>query len=189
MIEWSLYGWNAGEIEQTVIQGNVQEIGLNNVEVNTQLSVPTFDYYLLVGYNKIRETNGGFIRLFVSESRFSNIAPMNGIWERTGEVTSSSAILHTYLTEKPPFSATEPDTLRVPPMAGYAQFSVYRDPGLQDLVAQSGFYPVDDYIQIDDGWRRINYNFRWSVSDLQADTEYYYTVETRSSDGSEQSIF
>jgi phosphodiesterase/alkaline phosphatase D-like protein len=180
-IECFMYAWNEGE-GQVLLQHYVQDAN-HYVEVSAQLSVPENDYYLLQCKNKIWDPDRGWIAIITSDSRFSRIAPRNGIGERTGEVTSTSAVLHTYLTEKPAFDATEPDNLRVPPMGGYAQFTVYRDPDLQELVSTSGFYPVDDYIQVDGEWRRINYNFRWTVTGLEAATEYYYRVETMSSDG------
>lgn len=183
MLEWFLYAWNQGSTDWVTIRQNVRITGIGYVEVNERLSVPYHDYYLLECRNKIVDEKGAWIPINISESRFSRIAPMNGIWERTGEVTSDSAVLHTYLTEKPPFDATELENLRVPPMAGYAQFIVYRDPGMQEKAAESGFYPVDDYIWIGDEWRRINYNFRWTVTGLEPDTTYYYRVETKSSDG------
>jgi phosphodiesterase/alkaline phosphatase D-like protein len=184
MIEWALYGWNAGDIDPVVLRENIREIGIGQTEVVSQVSVleDDYDYYFLECRNKTLDDEGEFIGRFTTESRYSKIAPMNGTWERTGEVTSSSAILQTYLTEKPPFDATDADSLRVPPMAGFAQFIVYRDPELTDKVTESGFYPVDDYIQVNSEWRRIYYNFRWTVTGLEPDTEYYYLVETKSSD-------
>jgi predicted transcriptional regulator YdeE len=183
MIEWFLYGWKTGWIEPILLKGNVRATAIHHVEVNTQVSVPEYDYYLFQCKNKILNSEDIWIPIFKSESRFSKIAPMNGIWERTGEVTSNSAVLHTYLTEKPPFDATELENLRVPPMAGYARFVVYSDPDLQGLVADSGYYPVDDYIQIAGQWQRTYYNFRWTVSNLEPDNDYYYRLETKSSDG------
>lgn len=185
-IEWDLYGWNIGTAPEAMTR-----IGVTHYVTGTSpfsivdfiVEVPTFDYYLLACKNKIKETGSGFVRQFISESRWGRIAPYNGIWERTGEVTSYSAVLQTYLTEKPAFNATEETNLRVPPMAGYAQFIVYRDSALTDKVSESGFYPVDDYIQVGTEWRRTNYNFRWTVTGLEPGTTYYYAVETKSSDG------
>lgn len=184
MIEWFLYAWNQNE-DPVQLQGNLREIAINHVEINVQLPVQFYDYYLFECKNKLKDESGVWVPFFTSQSRFSRIAPFNGIWERTGEVTSSSAVLHTYLTELPPFDATEPENLSVPPMAGFAQFHVYNDPSLaeENKVALSGFYPVDDYIQVNGEWRRVNYNFRWTVSDLEAGTQYYYVLETMSSDG------
>ena len=99
-------------------------------------------------------------------------------------MTSDRAVLHTYLTEKPASDPTDPSTLRVPPMAGFAQFVIYKDKNLQNKQAESGFLPVDDYINRDGEWLRTNYNFRWTVTGLEPDTQYYYLVETKSSDGS-----
>lgn len=185
MIEWSLYTWNVGEAPIPIIE-NVRQTNTRIVEVNINLSLTgflEFDYYLLVCKDKIQNLDGTWLRVITSESRYSRIAPYNGIWERTGEVTSSSAILHTYLTEKPAFDATYPDNLRVPPMAGSAQFIVYKDADLQEIVTQSGFYPVDDYVQVTGEWHRTNYNFRWSINGLEPNTQYFYLVETMSSDG------
>jgi phosphodiesterase/alkaline phosphatase D-like protein len=183
MIEWSLFGWNENELPTPLPPDNVREFNIYHVDVNAQVPVPAYDYYLFVSKNKLKDENGNWVPFFTSESRYGRIAPMNGIWERTGEVTASSAILQTYLTEKPAFDATDPGNLRVPPMGGFAQYHVYRDPNLMDEFAQSGFYPVDDYIQIGTEWRRVYYNFRWTVSGLEPDTKYYYTLETMSSDG------
>lgn len=182
MLVCSLYAWNAGE-DRVTLQENISEIAFNYVEVNFQLSVLNYDYYSLICKNRLRNIDEVWSTLFITYSRYSRIAPYNGIWERTGEVTSSSAILHTYLTEKPAFNATDVDSLNVPPMAGYAQFIVYSDPNLHDIVKQSGFYPVDDYIQVEGEWRRVNYNFRWTVTGLVPDTTYYYVLETQASDG------
>lgn len=189
MIEWSLYVWNAGEEKIPVLPSPYfkRQIGFNSVELNTQEEIDGFtnyDYYLLVCKNKLFQ-DGNWQYLFSTESMFSKIPPMNGIWERTGEVTSSSAVLHTYLTEHAPYNATDDDTLRVPPMGGLASFSIYRDQDLLNKVTQSGFFPVDDYVFYDDvGWRRANYNFRWTVTGLDPDTQYFYILETKASDGS-----
>jgi len=186
-IEWRLFAWNAGSGDLVTLSEFNYQIGTTHVEVNTTFELPleVYDYYLLDSKNKIKSAEGGFEQLFTAESRWSRIAPYNGIWERTGEVTSTSAVLQTYLTEKPAFNATEDTNLRVPPMAGFAQFSVYHDTALQDKVAESGFYPVDDYIQVGAEWRRTNYNFRWTVTGLEPDTTYFYIVQTKSSDGLE----
>jgi len=189
MIEWSLYVWNVGE-EKIPVLPNPYYIRLsasNHVEVDTQISIldyVDYDFYLLVCKNKkLQDEN--WKTLFSTESRFSTKAPMNGIWERTGEITSSSAVLHTFLTEKPAFTAREVDTLRVPPMAGFANFRVFEDENLQEQIGESGFYLVDDYIPDGEGgWLRANYNFRWTVTGLQPDTRYFYFVETKASDGS-----
>jgi phosphodiesterase/alkaline phosphatase D-like protein len=184
MIEWFLYAWDNDSVERIPIRQYVRQSATGYVEVNTQISpLPLYDYYLLESKNKIQNNDGSWYQLFASESRFSRIAPRNGIWERTGEVTSTSAVLHTYLSEKPPYNATDPENLRVPPMAGFARFMVYGDPDLQELVTESGFYPVDDYIQVGGEWRRINYNFRWTAAGLEPDTTYYYVLETMASDG------
>ena len=70
-------------------------------------------------------------------------------------------------------------------MAGYVQFRVYADPGLRKLVAKSQYFNVDDYINVDKEWRRVNYNVRWTVKNLLPDRKYFYQVRTRSSDRSE----
>lgn len=185
MIDWKLYAWNAATPPVLLTTTINQQLGTGYVEVNTQMTLPAeiYDYYYLECKYKLYEEEKGWVFLFTGESRWSRIAPYNGIWERTGEVTSSSAILQTYLTEKPAFDATEETTLRVPPMAGSARFTVYRDSELLDMVADSGYQPVDDYILTGAGWRRTNYNFRWAVTGLEPDTLYYYRLETRSSDG------
>lgn len=184
-IDWKLLAWNTGSTSPEPLENGSEPAGITRVEVNIQLPLPpeTYDYYLLECRNKIKNFDGAFETLFITESRWSRIAPYNGTQERTGEVTSTSAVLHTYLTEKPAFAATAGETLLVPPMAGFAKFSVYSDVALQNLVSDSGFYPVDDYIQIDTEWRRTFYNYRWTVTGLEPGTTYYYRVTTKSSDG------
>ncbi|MFC1922350.1 alkaline phosphatase D family protein [Chloroflexota bacterium] len=182
-IRWRLFGWNEGWVTKDALHPVDNQVSdPMQVVLDTSLAVPDYDYYLLECRIFILDEESNFAHFMTIESRYSHIAPYNGIWERTGEVTSDQAVLHTYLTEKPAEDPTDPDTLRVPPMAGSVQFVVYKDASLQDKVAESGFFPVDDYIQRD-AWLRTNYNFRWTVTGLEPDTRYYYQVVTKSSDG------
>jgi phosphodiesterase/alkaline phosphatase D-like protein len=189
-IRWRLYGWDEGSVTKDALHpGNNQVTDFIKVVLNpTPFVVPEHDFYLLECRNQILDESSTFIQFMTTESRYSRVAPYNGIWERTGEVNSDQAVLHTYLTEKPAEDPTDPDTLRVSPMAGWVQFLVYKDASLQNKVTESDFFPVDDYIQHNGigPWLRTNYNFRWTVTGLEPDTRYYYQVVTKSSDEVDQ---
>jgi phosphodiesterase/alkaline phosphatase D-like protein len=183
-IRWLLYGWNEGSITKDELHPvDNQVTGVQQVVLDEDITVPEYDYYWLECRNQILNESSEFEQFTTTESRYSLVAPYNGIWERTGEVTSDRAVLHTYLTEKPASDPTDADTLRVPPMAGSVQFVVYRDESLNNKVSESGFFPVDDYINRNGEWLRTNYNFRWTVTGLEPDNKYYYQVVTQSSDG------
>jgi len=137
-IKFFLYGWDEGADQKETIEENGEfVISDREVRINTSRVIPEFEYYLLQCHNRIFNIEGQWSTLITAESRFGRIAPFNGIYERTGEVTSDRAILHTYLTEKPAPDPTGEAPLRVPPMAGHVQFRVYADPGLRKLVAKS----------------------------------------------------
>lgn len=183
-LRWLFYGWNEGSLTKDELHPVANLItGLQQVELDIVMAVPYYDYYLLECRNQILNESSVFEQYLITESRFSHIAPYNGIQERTGEVLSDRAVLHTYLTEKPATDPTEIGSQLVPPMAGFVQFVVYRDAVLQDKFSESLFYPVDDYIFRDGEWLRTNYNFRWTLTGLEPDTQYFYQVNTKSSDG------
>ena len=67
-------------------------------------------------------------------------------------------------------------------MAGYAKFIVNKKNtnGVFTFFKDSGWHFVDDYKRNEDGGQRIHYNFRWTVTGLDPETEYQYYVKTRS---------
>ena len=188
-IEWTLFGWDkeTGDENKDMLSKGKHVSNYQQAAMNELIPVPSYHYYQATCRNVADLTSKADAKQYVvSESRYSTVPPYNGIWERTGEVSSDRAILHTYLTEKlapANIGGNGADWCQVPPMAGYARFVVCSDESLSHVIADSDWHYVDDYIQDRGQWHRSNYNFRWVVTGLEPDTRYYYFVRTKSSDG------
>ena len=123
-------------------------------------------------------------------SSYSTTAPFTGQGERTGEVLTDRAVLHTRLTKGDKKTGGANDG-----MDGYAVFYVFDNesdaginnstPNINNAICHSP-KKGDEPPRINNFSKngiKISYNYRWTVRGLQPNKDYYYRVKTISSDG------
>ena len=91
-IRWLLYGWNEGSVTKDELHPvDNQVTGVQQVVLDEEITVPEYDYYWLECRNQILNESSVFEQFTTTESRYSHVAPYNGIWERTGEGRNPSS--------------------------------------------------------------------------------------------------